>query len=710
MEYFSTLKEQLSKYMGKQEIECIHKAYLLAKKAHQKQSRQTGEPYIIHPVSVAITLAKLELDTETITAALLHDVIEDTLVGKAEILEQFGSSVTQLVEGVSKLSKIQFANKTETQAENFRKMILATAKDLRVILVKLADRLHNMQTLSGVSRQKSSRVARETLDIYVPLANRLGMYKLRVQLEDLCFIALYPIRELTLRNAVKKMRVNRQEILQAIEKGIGNSFKEHKLMYIEVQGREKHLYGIYRKMRNRRLSLEQIMDVFAFRIIVDKVEDCYLILGCVHNLYKPVSELFKDYIAVPKANGYQSLHTILFGPYGVPIEIQIRTWEMHKMAEYGIAAHWLYKATALGDSGDSQQFAKIWVKNLLEMQKSSANSEDFIEKIKLDLFPDKVYVFTPKGDIYELPRGATPVDLAYAVNTELGNRCVAAKIDRQYALLNMPLLNGQMVQIMATATGKPNLAWLNFVATAKARSAIDYYFKHQRSVEVVSLGKNLLEQELARLGTNIEKLSPVSVNKVLTQLKLNSIDELYEKLSLNNYNVKLIAQRFMQTEQKTNADELSPIIKQTKPMIIHGTESIAVTLASCCYPVLGDSIVGHIDADKGMIVHLRDCKSIAELNQHPEQLVLLHWNEDIKEKFAVKLIIDINNQSGVIAKVLVIVASMQSNIEDIHIQKTTQLSQVLVLLISVINIDELKKIMRLISRIKAVNKIARMRS
>ncbi len=485
MQYFTELKKHLSGYMDTQEIARINKAYLLAEKAHHKQVRETGEPYIVHPVATAIILAKLRLDTETIMAALLHDVLEDTALTKADILEEFGPSITQLVEGVSKLTHITFFNKTEAQAENFCKMMLAMTKDLRVILIKLADRLHNMQTLGVLSPQKRLRIARETLNIYAPLANRLGMYNLKMQLENLCFMALHAYRARILQDTVKNMLGNRQEVFRGIEKALGNVLAVHKFTYVETQGRRKHLYSIYSKMRERRLSLTQIMDMFAFRIIVGNVEDCYRALGCIHNFYKPVSERFKDYIAVPKINGYQSLHTTLFGPYGVPIEVQIRTQKMHKMAEYGIAAHSLYKS--------NQRAATTWVKNLLDMQEGSANAKEFIENVKLELFPDEIYVFTPKGDIYELPSGATPVDFAYAVNIDLGNNCVAVRIDNRYASLNTPLFNGQIVQIIAPVTSSPNIGWLDFVVTTKARSCICNYFEQQRRNGSTSLGKHLLE-------------------------------------------------------------------------------------------------------------------------------------------------------------------------------------------------------------------------
>ena len=710
MGYFSKLKKQAGKYLDKPDITRIHKAYLLAERAHQHQKRQSGEPYITHPVAVATSLAELELDTETIIAALLHDVIEDTPVAKNEILEEFGPSVAQLVDGVSKLTQISFANKAEAHAENFRKMVLAMAKDLRVILVKLADRLHNMQTLGGVSPQKRRRVARETLDIYIPLANRLGMHKLRVQLEDLCFAAIYPQRERILRRSVKQVRGNRKEVCNVIEKGIRETCRQHKLKYLDIQGREKHLYSIYRKMRDRRIPLAEIMDMFAFRIIVDNIEDCYRVLGYIHNLYKPVPERFKDYIAIPKANGYQSLHTTLFGPYGVPIEVQIRTERMHEMAENGIAAHWLYKDEAPLANTEAQVRAQNWVKNLVEMQKSSTNSQEFVENVKIDLFPDEVYVFTPKGDIYELPHGATPVDFAYAVHSDLGNNCVAVKIDRQYALLSAPLLNGQTVEIITRAAGKPNPVWLDFVVTGKARSSIRHYFKHQRTNETTSLGEELLERTFSSLGTSLEDLPQENINKVLAELKLDSMDRLLEELGLGNYTAQLIARRLASSDLDGKKTETTESPKPLQPMAIRGAEGMVVILAKCCYPIPGDAIVGHISPGKGMVVHSESCENVAELKKHPEQLILLHWEADADKRFEVKISADISNEPGILANIIQAIASASGNIEDLYMHRTNKVDQVVILLLSVVNVKHLEKIMRRISRIKAVNNVSRVRS
>ena len=708
MGYFSKLKKQASKYLDKKDIQRIHKAYLLAESAHQHQKRQSGEPYITHPVAVATTLAELELDTETIVAALLHDVIEDTPIAKNEILEEFGPSVAQLVDGVSKLTQISFANKAEAHAENFRKMVLAMAKDLRVVLVKLADRLHNMQTLSGVSPQKRRRVARETLDIYIPLANRLGMHKLRVQLEDLCFAAIYPARERILRRAVKNVRGNRKEVCNVIEKGIGETCRKYKLKYLDIKSREKHLYSIYRKMRDRRIPFSEIMDMFAFRIIVDSIEDCYRVLGYIHNLYKPVPERFKDYIAIPKANGYKSLHTTLFGPYGVPIEVQIRTEQMHEMAENGIAAHWLYKDQVPHANTEAQVRAQAWVKNLVEMQKSSSSSQEFIENVKIDLFPDEVYVFTPKGDIYELPHGATPVDFAYAVHSELGDNCVAVKIDRQYSLLSAPLLNGQTVEIITRPSGKPNPAWLDFVVTGKARSSIRHYFKYRRSNETSSLGEELLERTLSSLGTSLENLPPENINKVIKELKLDSLEQLFEKLGLGDYTAQLIARRLVHSDLEQ--DQLDQEMQPLQPMAIRGTEGMAITLAKCCYPIPGDAIVGHINPGKGMTVHTENCKSVADFKKNPDQLIILHWEPEVGKHFEAKISVAINSQSSVLASIIQSIANANGTIDDLYMQRTNKVDQIIILLLSVTNLKHLEKIMRRIDRLKDVSSVMRVRN
>ena len=709
MNYFSALKKEVSKYLRKDQVAQIQQAYLLAEKAHAPQTRQSGEPYVTHPVAVATILAELRLDAETIIAALLHDVIEDTPVAKNQIKEQFGSSIADLVDGVSKLTNIVFANKAEAQAENFRKMILAMAKDIRVILVKLADRLHNMETLGGVSAEKRRRIARETLEIYTPIANRLGMHKLRVRLEDLCFEALYPHRAQVLAREVKKIRGNRNEIVKLIEKAIYTTCKKNHLKELEVSGREKHLYSIYRKMRLRHLSLSEIMDVYAFRIVVANIEDCYRVLGYVHQLYKPVPERFKDYIAIPKANGYQSLHTTLFGPYGIPIEIQIRTQEMDEMAQHGIAAHWLYKSDKSGKKNiptEAQARAQAWVKTLVEMQKSSASPLEFVENVKIDLFPHEVYVFTPKGDILELPRGATPVDLAYAVHTDIGNNCVAAKIDRQYALLSTPLVNGQTVEVITAPNAQPNPAWLDFVISGKARSTIRHYFKRQRTSESVALGKRLLQKALASFSLQLDKLASSVLESVSTTLQLDDVQALYEAIGMGHQSAGLIAHRLQEVIQSQSKEVLpASTAPPVEPLAIRGTEGLVLSLAKCCHPIPGDQIVGRFVPGKGMTVHVESCKHVKP--SADEQYIPLRWDNESEKDFMVMISTDVENKKGVLAELTSILANSGCSIEDIEMRNLTEMRRRNIFLITVKNSQQLEKVMRNLQNSKSVSHVAR---
>jgi RelA/SpoT family (p)ppGpp synthetase len=481
-------------YLEADQVKDIYRAYLFGADAHDGQRRASGEPYIYHPLQVARTLAEMRLDHRSLIAAILHDVVEDTKTTKEHVATEFGGEVAELVDGVTKLSQLEFDSRAEAQAENYQKMLLAMAKDIRVMLVKLADRLHNMRTLDALSAEKRRRVARETLEIYAPIANRLGLNNIKIELEDLGFKALYPMRHRLLTAELKRARGHRKQVIKRISTAIKRRLRQEDLTG-QVVGREKHLYSLYSKMVEKRLSFTDVLDVYAFRIIVDSVDMCYRVLGSIHNLYKPVPGRFKDYIAIPKANGYQSLHTVLFGPYGVPIEVQIRTAEMHEVAEAGIAAHWEYKDGEAGDSVAHKR-ARVWLKELLEMQQTAGNSIEFIEHVKVDLFPDEVYVFTPAGEIMELARGATAVDFAYAVHTDVGNHCVAVKIDRRYAPLRTQLTTGQTVEVITAPWGRPNPAWLSFVATGRARANIRNYLKRLQQGEAVDLGRRLLQQSL----------------------------------------------------------------------------------------------------------------------------------------------------------------------------------------------------------------------
>ncbi len=667
MQEFDQLRQELQHYLDSAQIKTIEEAYLLAKGAHEGQKRHTGEPYITHPVAVACILAQMRMDPPTIIAAILHDVIEDTSVEKQDLIEKFGKEVADLVDGVTKLTQIEFESRAQAQAENFRKMVMAMARDIRVILVKIADRLHNMKTIECLPLEKRRRIAKETLEIFAPIANRLGMHAFRIEFEDLGFSALYPMRYRILKEAVSKALGSRHEILELIDKEIRNSLKKANIPIRYLTGREKHIYSIYKKMHEKHLSFSEVMDVYGFRVIVDKLDTCYRVLGVLHNLYKPLTQRFKDYIAIPKANGYQSLHTVLFGPYGVPIEVQIRTEEMHKMAEYGISAHWLYK-TEKAVFGEAQHRAKEWLKGVLEMHKSSRNSLEFIENVKIDLFPDEVYVFTPKGSILELPAGATPVDFAYAIHSDIGNTCVAAKLDRKLAPLSTPLTNGQQVEIITAPGARPNPAWLNFVVTGKARSNIKHFLKKQHREESVELGKRLVEKSLRSYGLSITQIPEEHLQSVIHSAKLESLQHFYEEIGLGNRTASLAA------KQLAKFGEVADIIKAhdmalLHPLAIKGTEGIVVTYAKCCRPIPGDHICGYIEPGQGIVVHVEQCESLENYRHVPDKLIPLRWEEKVYGDFPVDLRVDILNQRGSLASLALAISESESNIEQINAEE-----------------------------------------
>src|SRR3990167_5177026 len=607
---FADLCKDLKSYLDDKQIAEIEQAYLLAKKAHETQKRSSGEPYITHPVAVAKILAKKRLDKEGIIAALLHDVIEDTKLSKEVIAEQFGKEVAELVDGVSKLTQIEFESKAEAQAANFRKMMMAMSKDLRVILIKLADRLHNMRTLDHLPPEKRHRIARETLEIYAPIANRLGIRAFRDEFQDRSFYCLYPLRYEVLRNSVRNARGNRKEIIVTIEEGIRKSLLNAGISEFELRGREKNLYSIYKKMRDKRLHFTEVMDVYGFRIIVSRIDLCYRALGAVHNLYKPVPERFKDYIAIPKANGYQSLHTTLFGPYGLPIEVQIRTTDMDRMATGGIAAHLLYKTEDDLISPKAPERTQEWVKNLLELQRSSGNPLEFIENVKVDLFPDEVYVFTPKGDIMELPANATAVDFAYAVHTDIGNHCTAVKINRQLSPLSSTLTSGQTIEVVTAPQARPSPAWLDFIVTSKARSGVRHFLKTQRHGESISLGKQLLKKTLAGYSLPLKKIPTSVLDHVLKETALKSVDDLFAEIGLGNRVAALVAERIATLAKEMSSAEMLEQSTPETPLMIKGTEGMVVHFATCCYPIPGDPITGTIDAGKGISVHVESCRKL----------------------------------------------------------------------------------------------------
>lgn len=705
MGYFEALKDEINQYMNHHEVDTIEKAYLFAKSAHGKQLRCTGEAYITHPVSVAEILAKMRMDPQTIMAALLHDVVEDTPVKQTEIVEKFGQEVADLVDGVTKLTQIHFENTAQAQAENFRKMIMAMAQDIRVILVKLSDRLHNMRTLYSLPLQKRRRISLETLEIFAPIANRMGMHAFRVELEDLGFSYLYPMRYKILKEAVSKAHGNREEIMMMIKEQIRLGLNQNYISSANLSGREKHLYSIYKKMSEKHLSFSEIMDMYGFRIIVDKVDTCYRVLGVLHNLYKPIAQRFKDYIAIPKANGYQSLHTTLFGPYGVPIEVQIRTEEMHKMAENGIAAHWIYKNEKKALQ-DTQSRAREWLKGVLEMDKSSRNSLEFIENVKIDLFPDEVYVFTPKGDIIELPAGATPIDFAYAIHSDIGNTCVAVRLDKHLMPLSTALISGQQVKVITAPGARPNAAWLNFVVTGKARSKIKHYLKKQQREESFGLGKRLVDKALHGYGLDLSQIEQTNLESIILSSQAESIHHLFEEVGIGNRPAILVAKQI--------ATELGHLSKKENgpsslfaPLVIKGTEGLVLSYAKCCRPIPGDHIAGLIKANQGIEVHMIHCPQLEKFHNQNDQYVPLLWEENVQGHFSIDLKVDMVNRRGSLASLTLAISESLSNIENIYAEESDRHHFHVDATLSVLNRSHLARVLRKIRKNKNVIRVFR---
>ncbi|MGK0440633.1 MAG: RelA/SpoT family (p)ppGpp synthetase [Pseudohongiellaceae bacterium] len=695
------LKSTLQSYLTSTQVNQVVRAYFYAEQAHEGQRRRSGEPYVTHPLAVAGILADMHMDHQSLMAAMLHDVIEDTAIPKTALEEQFGEIVANLVDGVSKLTQMEFQSKAEAQAENFQKMALAMAKDIRVILVKLADRLHNMRTLGVLKPEKRRRIARETLDMYAPIAQRLGMHNIRVELENLGFATLYPMRSTRIHAAILQARGHRKELVEQIEESIEHCLEREGHSAV-ISGREKHLYSIYKKMHGKKKSFSEIMDIYAFRIEVDDVDTCYRVLGCIHSLYKPVPGQFKDYIAIPKANGYQSLHTVLFGLHGVPIEIQIRTHEMEEMANYGIAAHWLYKTNDGEPINGSHTRARQWLQGLLELQQSAGDSMEFIESVKLDLFPDEVYVFTPKGKIMELPQGATAVDFAYAVHTDVGNKCIACRINRRLAPLSEPLQSGQTIDIMTAQTAQANPAWLNFVVTSKARSNIRHYLKNQRTVESVSLGRRLLNEVLASMNSSIDDLTELQTSHLLDNTGHDNFDCVLEEIGLGNRASFLTAHQLVTDNEDPNTD--GPV---HQALVISGAEGFRVNFAKCCYPIPGDPIIGFISADRGIVIHTDNCHNSDEFRDNPERSVPLQWAEEVEGEFSVELKIELIKSRGIIAILANRINSIDANIEKIDIEDEDPRMSVVNVVVGVHSRIHLARIMKRIRQISDVIKVSR---
>lgn len=702
LSYFDPLIEELKRYLAADEIEKCYQAFLVAEEGHHGQLRRSGEPYITHPVAAALILASMRLDYQTIMATLLHDVVEDTSVSIEFLQRRFGDEIAALVDGVTKLTKIKFESRAEAQAENFRKMVMAMVKDIRVIIVKLADRYHNMRTLGVMPTVKRKRIAMETLEIYAPIANRLGMHALYTGLEDLGFKALYPMRYRVLKAAVEKARGNRRELTQKIETDLQGALDELKIPYEHVFGRQKHLYSIYQKMRHKKALFTEIMDVFAFRVITDSIDSCYRVMGALHRTYKPVPQRFKDYIGIPKVNGYQSLHTMLFGPFGVPLEVQIRTREMNSVADNGVAAHWLYKSSG-SKVNEAQLRAREWVQRLMDLQKSTGSSLEFIENVKIDLFPDEVYVFTPKGYIMELPKGATPIDFAYAVHSDVGNRCVAVKVNRRLVPLSVPLTNGQTVEVVTSSSANPNPAWLNFVVTGKAKSNIRHYLKTQQQAESIKLGYRLLEKAFLDLGSDFTKVPPESMMALLNDLNYKLPDDLSYAIGIGQQMPMVIAKRLVVAQEKGVLER--PLVN--KPLEIKGTEGMVVHFAECCQPIPGDSIVGLFQKGQGIQVHMAECVALKTNRVNPDQIVALRWDDDVKGEFWVDIVVDVVNKRGVLAILAASISESESNIGNITVDPRDGNYNSIIFSISVLDRKHLARVMRRLRALGAVVKISR---
>ncbi len=703
------LSAKLVEYLTPDELKQVKQAYRFSDEKHLGQMRVSGEPYISHPIAVAEICADWKLDAQAIMAALLHDVMEDQDVQKDELIERFGAQVATLVDGLSKLDKLEFQSQVEVQAENFRKMLLAMARDVRVILVKLADRLHNMRTLGAMAAEKRRRIARETMEVYVPIAHRLGLNNIYRELQDLAFAHLYPLRYKTLTKAVKAARGNRREVVSKILDAV-NSTLAAASIESQVYGREKTLYGIYRKMRNKHLSFSQVLDVYGFRVVVDSFANCYVALGTLHAMYKPMPGKFKDYIAIPKLNGYQSLHTTLIGPYGTPVEFQIRTQDMHRVAESGVAAHWLYKNED-GSLTDLQQRTHAWLQSLLDIQKQTGDSAEFLEHVKVDLFPDSVYVFTPRSEIIALPRGATALDFAYNIHTDVGDQTIAAKINHEQSALRTELRNGDIVEIITSPTSRPTPTWLSFVRTGKARSAIRHHLRTVNLSESLDLGKRLLTQALVALNLN-PALAPELVDKLLKESSAKSLDELYTDIGIGKRMAALVARHIHgmldielpAPEAATTAG--GPLPAKLDPVMIDGSEGTSVQLAPCCQPIPGDKIIGQLKRDQGLIVHTEDCYlAKRQRTKEPERWIEVAWAQNLNRRFDCRLKILVRNEKGILARVAVEIGESDADITYVSMDddKDPMMTQI----IFTIQVENRIHLARLIRNVRGISAVAR---
>ena len=697
MESIGALSKKLSDYLDPKKVKQVNKAYDFACEAHSGQYRSSGDPYVTHPIAVASILGSFRMDEDSLAAAMLHDVMEDSGIPKSVIEKKFNKEVANLVDGVSKLNTLTISSKTESQAENLQKMVLAMSKDIRVIVVKLADRLHNMRTLLYLDREKQLRIAKETLEIYAPIAHRIGMNNLYRELEDLAFKTIYPTRYERLIAAVKKNRGGQKRLLNKIQKEMSNRLLKEGIASL-VEGREKHIYSIYRKMKERRRSFEEIMDVYAIKIIVDTPENCYRTLGHIHNMYKPVRGRFKDYIAIPKSNGYQSIHTGVIALKGIPIEIQIKTQEMNDMAENGIASHWLYKS---GNNSDSspQIKARRWVAGLLEMRENYETTEEFINSVKTDIFPDEIYVFTPQGEVIEMPGGSTAIDFAYAVHTDIGHHCRACRINKKLAPLSVPLESGQTIEILRDTVPQTSPAWLNFATTTKARHSIRNYLGNLKSSEARKFGKKLLEQSLESLNIKLKDVDKDKLRGALDSIGGRSLNRILKEIGLGIRVANVVARQIAGFVNKDSEIESDSAI----PLEITGSEGLVVNYAPCCKPIPGDSVMGHFTADKGLVVHQERCKNILSFRKDPQQCFPVNWGESSGKVFTSQIKIMANDEPGLLANIASAITETGTNISSIQ---TTDLNSGIHDFVLDLEVSDRLHLSKIIKKIKTLKSIA----
>ena len=702
--YVQALEERVGTYLPPAQVERVRRAYMMGAEAHAGQTRKSGEPYITHPVAVAHILAELGLDAETIIAAILHDTLEDTGLGRAELEAEFGVAVAELVDGVTKLDKMQFSNRQEADAESFRKMLLAMARDLRVILIKLADRLHNMRTLGAKDGESRRRIARETLEIYAPIAQRLGMNKFKAELQDLGFRALYPDRHRIIGERIRAALGNRREAMAKIEVAL-----EGRLAAEHIPGRAvsriKSAWSIYSKMRNEHKTFAQLMDVYGFRLVTDTAIHCYQALGAVHGLYKPVDARFKDFIAIPKANGYQSLHTVLLGPFGAPIEIQIRTAEMESVAERGVAAHWAYK-TDSGPANSAQARAREWLSALADSQANTPSAAEFLENVKIDLFPDEVYLFTPRGEIFSLPRNATALDFAYAVHTDVGDHAVAARVDKKLVPLRTRLNSGQQVEIITAPSAVPNPAWLEAVVTGKARTAIRQYLKHLQHEDAVDFGHRMLDRALDARGTSLDAVPPKTLERFLEEAKVKRLEELLSDIALGNRMPDQVATQLVGM-LGASAEKTPSTPHVAEKIRISGAERGVLSFGNCCHPLPGDEIIGFLSSGKGIVVHRVECPNVVEFRKSPERCVPIEWDRDVEGDYRAELRIEVLNRPGVLATVAAAIAAAESNIENVEYIERDSSAATLLFAIEVRDRKHLADVMRRVRRTGVVSGVYR---